>query len=127
MGELSDAGGGLPLSSSTFLLCVFENGRRHLKSNRGAGAGSVSTDKGDCASRRLGMLLLMAMMYPQASLLLSSNVEESWAWCGKTKIRSEPEQKIDAGKCCLPSSLPAVDCSFSLLVDWRWSYLVNLE
>ena len=73
-GEVSRAGGGLASSPSAFLLGKFEKGRRHLDNDRGAGAGSVKAEKGDCASRRLDMVLLMALM----SCQWNSDVEQSW-------------------------------------------------
>ena len=47
---------------------VLENGRRYLNGNLKAGAASVKIIKGDCASRRLDIVLLMVVMLPQFSL-----------------------------------------------------------
>jgi hypothetical protein len=69
-GKLSGAGGGFASSSVAFLLEVFENGRRYLSDNLEASADSVKTEKGDCANRRRGMVLLMALVSPQSSLLM---------------------------------------------------------
>ena len=70
VGDLPGAGGGFASAPSAFLLGVFENGRRHRSGNLEAGADSVKAVKGDCASRRFDIVLLMASMPPQSSLSL---------------------------------------------------------
>jgi hypothetical protein len=70
VGELAGAGGILASSPSAFLLGVLEKGRRHLNGNLEAVLDSVKVPKGDCASRRLDIVLLMALLLPNPSLEL---------------------------------------------------------
>lgn len=79
MGELVGAGGAFASSPSAVLLGELENGRRHLNGNLEAEADSVKTPKGDCASRCLAIVLLMALIFPNPVSGCWSRIEESCA------------------------------------------------
>jgi len=65
-------------SSSAFLLVVFEKGRIHRRSSLLAGASSGVSVRGNCASRRLDAVLLMAVSVSEQTIKrCQAGVEES--------------------------------------------------